>query len=437
MLARTVLSVLVLAGLAAAGPGSARAESAAGKAALSRAIQFAPFGAVGVVHVDCGSAAKIVAAAFKSGALPGGQAAGFAKIALKFTAIDVYLLPGRRGEPMPVLVLHGKLAGQDVVALWSSFGGAKISKGANGRYGPADTKPPSMAILGTEASDLPDGVTVIGPARLLTDELVAGIGKGTNHILPGLLKRIDTSAEAWGGMDLRSLKDPSAPVMIRGSLYLVTKGPSKLDMIFRNEKAAAEFEKTLVRGRAGMFSSFTAIANVRRQGAKVTMAAKTTDPILPVLLRSVLRARTLAKRAVSGLCLNGIGKALALYANDPNNRGGGPPDLFVLVEEGLIGYRSLISPSSGRKLAKGPDGKLYTNRSDYIYLWQVNMDAPGDLVVVYEPPALNRGEGTNILLNNGVVMWVSPEVFRKKLKKTMDWIKANKAGKNPKKDEAF
>ena len=150
------------------------------------------------------------------------------------------------------------------------------------------------------------------------------------------------------------------------------------------------------------------------------------SPTVPALAASILvpslqRARTLAKRALSARNLNGIGKGIVMYRVEHNDRF--PPNLPNLIEEGTIPALMLYSQSSGRKPRLDSKGKPI-GPIDYVYLGaELSPDAPPDLVIAYERPEINRGKGTNVLYVDGHVRWVSMEKFRRDLERTQEYIR--------------
>ncbi|MDY6913072.1 MAG: hypothetical protein SVT52_01255 [Planctomycetota bacterium] len=139
-----------------------------------------------------------------------------------------------------------------------------------------------------------------------------------------------------------------------------------------------------------------------------------------MLMPALGRARGEAKKAVSGANLNGIGKAVFLYAADHNDQP--PKDLAPLVEENLISPRMLISPVSGREPPIYKDGKLIGG-SDYVYL-VLPADADGRYIRAYERPENYRGKGTWVLRADSSVQWLDMAQFKQALKETRDYLKS-------------
>jgi len=201
--------------------------------------------------------------------------------------------------------------------------------------------------------------------------------------------------------------------------------------------------------------------------------------LVSILVPSLNRARELAKRAVCGASLNGIGKGLAMWANDPTHGGdypeldakpytvgamtaGGNDDvqllaadtsgnfmenLNLLVEDGLIGYKSFLCASSSTKLADrtGNNNKygLYmypdpaaASNPDYVIDYAYHMGSSmktdtttandaaftgitGDFAVMADADIGNKkkadggwnhgDDGVNVLGASGGVKWVAPD----------------------------
>ena len=138
---------------------------------------------------------------------------------------------------------------------------------------------------------------------------------------------------------------------------------------------------------------------------------------IAVLMPGLGRARHLAKRAGSMANLNGIGKALAIYANDGTNDKY-PSDLAALVKAKYLPLKILVSPLSGRRPPRLVNGKL-VGQIDYIYVgYPEATELPGDAILVYERLENHRGEGTMVLDNNFSVSWMDMATFEKALKRT-------------------
>ncbi|MCP4248453.1 MAG: hypothetical protein GY778_15505, partial [bacterium] len=138
-------------------------------------------------------------------------------------------------------------------------------------------------------------------------------------------------------------------------------------------------------------------------------AGATTAVAISVLLPSLSRARTLAKRQVSQANLKGIGVSCLIYANDePDGRF--PPDLKTLIEDGVITEKQLVAPAdpTGRDSYVFLAGGLAVDRVSY----------PHQLIVAHERTDLNDGEGVNVVFADGHAEFVHTERFEMLLEQT-------------------
>ena len=150
-------------------------------------------------------------------------------------------------------------------------------------------------------------------------------------------------------------------------------------------------------------------------------------PMMPVVLLPALgRARMKAKRSSSACNLLSIGRAITMYAEEQDGRY--PPNLSALVEHSFVSADCFDSPSGDTPPPRYVDGEL-VGQVDYHYFSQLaqiegGIEAiPGDLMIGYERPEMNDGEGTNILMSDVSVQWVSLERFERELEKTRAYLK--------------
>ncbi len=129
-----------------------------------------------------------------------------------------------------------------------------------------------------------------------------------------------------------------------------------------------------------------------------------------ILLPSLNRARTLAKKAISKTRLKSLYLGCALYAED--NEGAAPPDLAALIG-GRVQYidapEIFISPFSGRPAPGIADGQ-FTGAIDYIYINPGNLhriERPDLIMLAYERPENYGGEKTVALFADGHIEQVS------------------------------
>jgi len=193
--------------------------------------------------------------------------------------------------------------------------------------------------------------------------------------------------------------------------------------------------------------------------------------LVSILVPSLNRARELAKRAVCAASLNGIGKAISYWANDPEKNEDFPiinagndmdtvkamaeggkatvAELYVedttenilenlnkLVEEGLVGFKSFLCPSTNTKLMdrsaatakyglRGPNvGGAEVYHIDFGLHWGTGTNAnwssiSGDFALLADAnigdtkitaSTWNHGtDGVNVLGASGGVKWVAED----------------------------
>ena len=387
---------------------------------VARALEYLPKGTVGVIHVNVKAAGRdAVKGLAKAGIIDQDTAKALLPVLGKIGSADVYMI-GSEGPPMPFLVLRGRITGVDITRIAKAFGLPPFEKQANGRYAPgARGGPAFLVVLGAEATDLPAGVSVIGLAGMFQPEFIKTLGAGGNEKLLGALKGMDTSADVWGAADLSRVPDEDIPMSIKVSLFVVTKGRSKIEMVFKDAKYARNtrdgFKNEKTVGKA-----LAEAIEINVKDKRVTIASKTTDPMLPKLVAGLVRARTFAKRAASMANLNGIGKGIMIYINDGVNDMW-PPDLEALIKDKQP-PKLFVSPSSGRKSPYDAKGRF---RSDYIYIKGMPISGPGYLITVYEPPEFNDFECVLVLDHNGSVSRLKPEEFKREIERTETWFKEN------------
>ena len=111
--------------------------------------------------------------------------------------------------------------------------------------------------------------------------------------------------------------------------------------------------------------------------------------------------------------------AVASYQVDNYDKS--PPNLKALVEKHLLPATMLASPASGRQV-KTDDKGLPTEPGDYVY-FELPAKADAALVRAYEPPELHGGQGGNVLLVDGSVLWMTSDELEAAVKKTKAAIK--------------
>lgn len=148
-------------------------------------------------------------------------------------------------------------------------------------------------------------------------------------------------------------------------------------------------------------------------------------PLAAALLPALGKARGKARTATSLANLNTLGKAIALYAADHEDKF--PPDFAALVKAGSITPEALRSPHGKRAPPTFRDGKLI-GEVDYIYI-KHTIQSNGGLIMAYERPENHRGRGTCVLLVNNSVMWMDRPEFEELFAKTRRAL-----GKKPRDD---
>jgi prepilin-type processing-associated H-X9-DG protein len=181
--------------------------------------------------------------------------------------------------------------------------------------------------------------------------------------------------------------------------------------VFAETEPAKDFADDLNQDDQGLLAS---IADATRTNSTVTVTLPPGEkPLMGRLIDSLLRARQLAKRAVSAANLNAIAKSIFIYRTDRNDKS--PATLEALMEDDTISEKMLVSPSAeGKKIDK----------PHYVYI-QLPPSAPASLVMAYEKPAINDNEGTNVLYADAHVEWVSMDKFKKDLAATKAWLAKN------------
>jgi prepilin-type processing-associated H-X9-DG protein len=126
-----------------------------------------------------------------------------------------------------------------------------------------------------------------------------------------------------------------------------------------------------------------------------------------ILMPALARTRQIAFRMVSGTNLAGMGKAIFVYADDHDDEF--PPNLNVLLEEGLITSKALES----RRRPEGYDGP------NFIYVPGQNMSMYPGNIVAYENPEFGS-DGVNVLFLDTHAEWMKPDDFLRELKETYE-----------------
>ena len=411
-----------------------RQKVIAGEDPLARTCRFAPSTAIGVVHLDVKRIVESIDAILDENLVSRrGKREALPTILRKIDSMDAYQL-GIRNEPNLLLAFYGAFGAEDVAALEQVAGdtvAVGIQKGRNGRYQVHLGGLPViesvgqfpggvlelLLVLGDEADDVPSGMALVGLPRTLTPEFLKTLGKASNKALPALLKGVDTSADVWGAIGDSAAKGENDPISGKVSLFLLTKGRSKVEALLDSaeaaRKVAKEIQESPVTGKL-----LRELADFQVKDDLLTIASKTTDPVLSEIIAAW--ARELAKRTGPVANLVGIAKALALYANDHGDTW--PLDLETLVKDGQR-PELFVSPSSGRDSPYDAKGRF---RSDYIYIKGIPNEGPGYLIVAYERPELSDFKRVLVVDFNGSVSVLEPQEFKSAIDKTAKWFKENR-----------
>lgn len=138
-------------------------------------------------------------------------------------------------------------------------------------------------------------------------------------------------------------------------------------------------------------------------------AGVTTALAASIVMPSLVRARTLSKRVVSGANLRGITICCKIYANEHNEEY--PPDLDALVRENCIAQKQLHAPADE------------PGRVSYVYLAGQGEYSDPRNILAHERPDLNKGEGVNAAFVDGHVEFLRPEAFERELQATRERMK--------------
>lgn len=414
-----VLATLALLLGALAGPAAAQDALAASKALMTPRCNA-------MLHVDVKAMYPAVVKAVASDeTLAADENIKTMLDALKdVDSIDVYaIIPSRDDQmPMPVVygAVRGKMTAQKMGSVLSATPGgqgqqlqAVAIEGQPGRYQLAPS--PFMLIDGNETDDVDAGVVMFAMGPILTTQMITSLGQADNAPVLALLKQADTKAPIWGAVDLigTGQSDKNEPQTVVGSVDPRGKGKLTFTASFLTAEPAKDFTEALT-GEEGPGMMLNELFAATQNDKAVTVSLKPGEQdLLPRTLAALTRARMLAKRAMSGAQLHGIGTGLVMYEVEFEAM---PTTLDVLIEKDYINKKMLTSPS-----AEGTDIK----QPHYIYI-PLPETAPSSLIEVYEKPEINDNKGTNVLRANASVEWVDMETFKKDLAATEKWLAENK-----------
>ena len=376
--------------------------------AVEAAMEYAPPGAVGVLHVDYKALVADVLAELRKhrdrlGGISEADLDQIAAAAAKMDSVDLFIAPGLP-EPKVVGVVRTSLAPGDIMSLLQTLGAepGTMTKGDNGRY--HYTKTRVRLIFGSEADDLDSGIVLVAPPDVLTDEFVAKLGSDDNATLRDLLGEVDTSRPVWATVGLEFLPGESAPTRILASLDPRGDGSGGGTFVFRSEKHAEMSNKGIL-GRPG--KPFPSLFSIERDGATLTMQVKGGSPFIPRALAVFFRTRQMAREAVSEVKLRQLSKAIVAYAAE--YEGKMPPDLKAVAR-----YLDNLDKALRSPLSKG---KLPAGQSDYVYIPVGRLfDAAPETIMLYERPENHDGKGTMVAFTDGHVEQVDMARFKQLLK---------------------
>jgi prepilin-type processing-associated H-X9-DG protein len=146
--------------------------------------------------------------------------------------------------------------------------------------------------------------------------------------------------------------------------------------------------------------------------------------MMSILLPSLNRARETANRVKCASNMKQIGNALLVYSNA--NRGVFPPNLQTLSNAlpGALDATVFVCPSSDDTATAGAPVTLGQGTLSYVYVPGLNIAAPSNAVLLYEPLTNHTNDGVNILFGDGHVEFVQRA-------RAEPMIKAVEAGTNP------
>ncbi|MFW6132693.1 MAG: hypothetical protein ACOC8F_02260 [Planctomycetota bacterium] len=303
------------------------------------------------------------------------------------------------GVPLPVAPAWAVHEGRFILAAWPQVIQSIIRHG-----------PPLRAAVGPagaaedRAAPLTDSETFARIRAHLADEPAILVYMNT----PAILRRIYPAMLVGGTMGLNAL-DSYTPV--KG-------GMDWLPTLQQLERFLGPAMVAISADEKGLL--YEEYATVPGQGL---LAAPAIAPLTtPAAAVGIVRARRRAQRSASAMNLRHIMIGIHTYA--ANNVGKLPPSLAALGEYGTTG-EMLVSPSAGGEPPRIEDGQLVGN-TDYVYVpglssMHIDQLTPG-IIVAYEKPECNRGEGTNVAFGDASVRWMEIEEFRRELKRTEDWL---------------
>ncbi len=399
-----------------------KADKDKGDKALARMMKYAPPDAIGAFHIEIASIRKGIKATLAKNKQAAEALAPYLDILDAVSAAesaDFILLQAPDGLS-PMLALHGPLTKKDVQKAIKMLAGVdgKLTTKGDGKYTVEDSL--IRIVIGSESPVLKENVVLMGYGGVLSTDSLKAMGKSVNGPLMAMIKKTDTSADAWGGMNMDVDKnDPTRPIRITGCANLAKGGSFNVDITLATAETAKRFVEDL-----GTNATLSALVKCSQKGSVVSMTGAKDKNLLAGAIKALATSRKRAKKTLSTTILKHIAVSIEFYRG--LNDGEGPPSLAALVEETGLPAKVLISPMSGRTIETDAKG-IPTGKIDYVYI-ALPKNAPGGLITVYEKPEFYDNRGANVLYADGSVGWLDIKSFQTALTKTKKWL----ATKNPK-----
>lgn len=442
---RSVLSAVVALGL------SASTLLAGEPTSADAVLKFAPKDCFAIVHIEGKAVADLLDRTSKAmsqpatkpadtkatiaGAAATDAMAEFTKamvmaktVAQKIDSIDIYMKMPRGGmgamdTPLPssIVAIKTDLTPQQLLDLVVKVSPKPIPSalqpGENGRYMIPGL--PLTIIDGSAASDVKEKVLLVGMDPLMQDA-IKSLRTGPDKALADLAGKIDTSAPIWGVATLDFIPDATAPKAVAGALFTDGKKESTLTLGFADAAAASNLEQHFTK----YLPAAKGLLQMQVKESALLFSARIDGAFAANLITQASKA---AQRAASLAHVSALSKSVAMFMAS-NNDTAVPASFEEMFKMGLGGASLLHSPNNPNKLKLTDDG-MPAEPGDYVYII-LPLDAPGELIRIYELPELYNNEGTIVGRADTTVAWMTAEQFKQAMDKTQEFIKnANKAAK--------
>ncbi len=285
-----VVAAVALSALFAAGCGESGVEG--------DALSFAPPEAFGVIHIELKPLVDSVLAELQKqkadlGDVPLDE---IRKTAEKAAVMDVFLIPGAGDRPLNVCgIVRRPITPADFGALMKASGekAPELKKLGNGRYG-TDDDSGQVLIYGPEASDVPDGVLLIGEQTLLTEEYLKRFGTGKHEKVRPLMRDVRLAAPLWVAASLESLWLPIPIKVTSVSGWFDTSGGGDgcVTVGFADEANA----KTAYAQVAALDKSVAENVAIEQKGNVITVKPKGGN-LLARIVSDIIASRQTVKKA--------------------------------------------------------------------------------------------------------------------------------------------